>query len=158
MQAYKYALLATLLGASAIAVAQQPAGKPAAPQAAAARTTATDIGPSNVVQAAAAIAEMIDGGRIAEVWDGSSPVSQKQIDRKKFVDTITAQRKSLGGPVSRHWTAVTRQIVNNDKNVPSGYYVSARFETRFGSRTVSELFSFRFDDDKTWRLSGYSIN
>ena len=156
MRASKLALFVTLLGASTLTAAQTPATQPAAPPA---QKVATDIGPSNVVQAAAAIAQLIDSGRIAEVWDGSSPISQKQTDRKKFVDTITAQRKPLGAPTARHWVAVTRNVVQNNPSVPNGLYVSARFETHFANnRVASELFSFRFDDDKTWRLSGYSIN
>lgn len=147
---------AVLLMTCATASAQQPTPPPSPSPA---QRVATDIGPSNVVQAAVAIAQMIDGGRIAEVWDGSSPISQKQVDRKKFVDTITAQRKPLGAPTARHWVAVTRNVVQNNPSVPNGLYVSARFETHFANnRVASELFSFRFDDDKTWRLSGYSIN
>ncbi|MBU8976805.1 MULTISPECIES: DUF4019 domain-containing protein [unclassified Lysobacter] len=156
MHPLKQALFATALAGIAFAVASQPAPQRAAP--AASRAPATDIGPSNVVQAATEVAQLIDGGRIAEVWDGSSPVSQRAITRDKFVAEVNAQRKPLGAPTSRHWIAVTRNAVQGDKTVPSGMYVSARFETHFaGNRIAEELFSFRYDEDSTWRLSGYWI-
>jgi hypothetical protein len=156
MHPFKQALAAAALVAIAFAVSSQTMPQRAAPTA---RAPATDIGPSNVVQAATEVAQLLDGGQIAQVWDGSSPVSQRAIGRDKFVATVTAQRKPLGAPTSRHWTSVTRSVVQNEKSVPNGYYVSARFETHFaGNRVASELFSFRFDEDGTWRLSGYTIN
>jgi len=159
MHPFKQALAAAALVGIAFAVFSQTTPQRASPAVTAASAPAADIGPSNVVQAATEIAQLIDGGQIAQVWDGSSPVSQRAVGRDKFVATITSQRKPLGAPVSRHWTAVTRNVVQNQKAAPDGYYVSARFETHFaGDRVASELFSFRYDEDGTWRLSGYAID
>jgi hypothetical protein len=158
MHPFKQAVAAVALVAAAFAASSQTTSQRAVPVSAP-HAPATDIAPSNVVQAATEVAQLIDGGQIAQVWDGSSPISQRAVARDKFVATVTAQRKALGAPTSRRWTAVTRSVVQNDKSVPGGYYVSARFETHFaGNRAASELFSFRFDEDGTWRLSGYTIN
>ena len=43
--------------------------------------------------------------------------------------------------------------------VPEGLYINVSFPTRFAKapQPVRELVSFRLDEDKTWRLAGYSL-
>jgi hypothetical protein len=43
--------------------------------------------------------------------------------------------------------------------VPEGLYINVSFPTRFANsaQPVRELVSFRFDEDRIWRLAGYSV-
>ena len=42
--------------------------------------------------------------------------------------------------------------------LPAGVYINVEYETRFATGpAVTELVSFRLDEDKTWRLSGYAL-
>ena len=43
--------------------------------------------------------------------------------------------------------------------MPAGNYINVVFATRFANAAepVRELVSFHLDEDKTWRVSGYSV-
>lgn len=160
MKAIGKAIAIVLLSMACTAHAQ----KTAPPTAATPRATqapvaprAADNEPSDIVQAALRVAQLIDEGKAAQVWDGASPASKKALDQKKFADGIAQTRKALGAPTNRAWVMVSRQIVPASKGTPAGLYASARFETRFASRTAHELISFRLDEDNTWRVSGYVV-
>lgn len=55
--------------------------------------------------------------------------------------------------------SVTRVKYGPGAQVPEGLYVNVSFPTRFAKaqQPVRELVSFRLDEDKTWRLAGYSL-
>lgn len=126
--------------------AQQPAPPP------------RDIDPNTLANAGLQITRLIDGNRAGEVWDGASAVAKRSIDRKRFTETIEAQRKPLGEASSRRWTSVSRHSTAGSGPLPAGIYANVEFETRFaGHRTGHELVSFRQDEDGTWRLSGYVL-
>ena len=153
--------IALLFGASLAASAQT---RPATPQAAPTKPApaagaAPSVDPNAIVQAALTVAQLIDRGQVAQVWQGASPVARAAATEQQFVDGITAKRNALGTPVAREWTSVSRNLVPAGGNVPAGAYVSARFQTRFpGNRVAEELVSLHFDNDNTWRLAGYTIN
>ena len=158
-------LAIALLSCAAMTVSAQT--RPAQPQAApapaqqapaASRAVAPQVDPNSVVQAALAIAQVIDRGQAADVWKGASPVARGTTTEKQFVDGIAAKRNALGAPVSREWMSVSRNVVPAGGNVPAGMYVSARFQTRFANRVAEELVSLHYDDDNTWRLAGYTVN
>ncbi|HEY1140001.1 MAG TPA: DUF4019 domain-containing protein [Lysobacter sp.] len=150
---------ALLLGASLTASAQtRPQTAPVKPAPAAVRA-APSVDPNAIVQAALTVAQLIDRGQTAQVWQGASPVARAATTEKQFVESIAGKRNALGTAVSREWTSVSRNLVPAGGNVPAGAYVSARFQTRFsGNRVAEELISLHFDDDNTWRLAGYTIN
>ncbi len=146
------------------AFAQQAAPAPAAQQQA--RPSPQDVDPNSMVMAALQAAQLVDGGRAGEIWDGSSAIAKRAITKDAFVKAITAARNPLGQPVSRVWLSVIRQSVPAPQagqaapagSPPPGNYISVRFATRFsGGRTVAELVTFRLEDSGTWRVAGYTI-
>ncbi|HEY0505760.1 MAG TPA: DUF4019 domain-containing protein [Lysobacter sp.] len=117
-----------------------------------------DIDPNTLATAGLHVVQLIDSGRAGEVWDGASAVAKRSVDRRKFTDTIDAQRKPLGPAASRRWTSVSRHSTPGSGPLPAGTYANVEFETRFaGDRPGYELVSFRQDEDGTWRLSGYVL-
>ncbi|BDU17913.1 DUF4019 domain-containing protein [Lysobacter auxotrophicus] len=136
----------------------KPQAAPATQSAASPAASIGAVAPNNVMQAALVVIELIDNGKVAQVWQGASPVARGASTEKQFVDEITGKRKALGAPVAREWTSISKQMVASGDSVPAGAYVSARFQTRFSNNQVAEeLVSLHFDDDGNWRLAGYTI-
>ena len=53
---------------------------------------------------------------------------------------------------------VVRQEAAGSAQLPAGSYVNVEYQTRFAVGPAgSELVSFRFDEDKTWRFTGYFL-
>lgn len=111
-------------------------------------------------QAALRVAQLVDGNRAGEVWDGSSAVARKALDRDAFIRLLGQDRARVGALVGRGQPSISRVKYNGDAAVPEGLYVSVTFPTRFANtpQPVRELVSFRLDEDQVWRLSGYSVN
>lgn len=105
------------------------------------------------------VATLVDAGRAGEVWKGASAVARRSVTEQAFVAQLDSDRKRLGALVSRGQPVVTRVKYRAGATVPEGLYVNVSFPTRFASSTqpVRELVSFRFDEDKVWRLAGYSV-
>lgn len=61
--------------------------------------------------------------------------------------------------VSRGKPSITRVQYPAGASVPEGIYLNVSFPTRFANNAqpVRELVSFRLDEDKVWRASGYSV-
>lgn len=114
---------------------------------------------AEVIQAAQKVLQMVDGGQLAQLWDGASVVARRAVTRETFVSQITAVRKQLGAVSSRGQAAVTRVRYNAGATVPEGLYVNVSFPTRFANapQPVRELVTFRLDEDRVWRLAGYSL-
>ncbi|KAF1055591.1 MAG: hypothetical protein GAK43_00386 [Stenotrophomonas maltophilia] len=109
--------------------------------------------------AAIRVAQMVDAHRAAELWDGASAVTRKAVNKQAFVSQLDADRGRLGALVGRGEPGVTRVKYNAGAAVPEGLYINVSFPTRFAgsAQPVRELVSFRFDEDKVWRLAGYSV-
>ncbi|RJU10683.1 hypothetical protein XcmpCFBP7700_05280 [Xanthomonas campestris] len=158
-------LLAALAVAPSVAFAQQPAptARPAAAPAAAAPNAAQQAQltkqNTEMTQAALRVAQMVDGTQVGPLWDGASSVAKKAVTREQFVGQIGSQRTQLGPVVGRGQGAVTRVKYGPGAQVPEGLYINVSFPTRFAKapQPVRELVSFRLDEDKTWRLAGYSL-
>ena len=111
-------------------------------------------------QAALQVAQMIDAGKIGEVWDGSSAVARQAASRADFVQQIGADRKTLGPQTARRIAGVgLTQSDGSNKQLPAGIYANVALNTRFTNATepIRELVSFHLDDDKVWRLAGYTL-
>ena len=115
----------------------------------------------NAEMGAAALraAQWVDAGRIGELWDGASPVAKKAVPRDGFVRQIGADRARLGPLVSRGQPSISRVRYSVGAAVPEGVYVNVAYPTRFTNspQPVRELVSFRLDEDKVWRMAGYSV-
>jgi len=109
--------------------------------------------------AAQRVAQMVDGNQAANVWDGASAVARRAVTRDQFASNINTDRTRLGALVSRGKPSITRVQYPAGAAVPEGIYLNVSFPTRFANNAqpVRELVSFRLDEDKVWRASGYSL-
>ncbi|AOA71777.1 MAG: hypothetical protein K0S73_3352 [Stenotrophomonas rhizophila] len=105
------------------------------------------------------VATLVDTGRAAEAWKGASEVARKSVTEQAFVAQLDGDRKRLGALLSRGQPVVTRVKYKAGATVPEGLYINVSFPTKFANNAqpVRELVSFRFDEDKVWRLAGYSV-
>lgn len=134
------------------AAPQQPALTPQQ-QAALAKQNA------DMTQAAGQVIALVEGNRIGEVWDGASQVMKRAVTRDEFVKQVGAQRAQLGTAQTRGQPAVSRSQFPAGAQVPQGFYINIATPTKFANapQPVRELVSFRLDEDKVWRVSGYSL-
>ncbi|RPD88099.1 DUF4019 domain-containing protein [Luteimonas sp. 100069] len=109
--------------------------------------------------AASQVMQMIDGNRAGEVWDGASQAMKSAVTRDDFVRQLSADRNRLGAPTAREQPVVSRSQFRAGEAVPAGIYINVASPTRFANQpeAVRELVSFRLDEDRTWRVSGYSV-
>lgn len=103
------------------------------------------------------VALNIDQGQPGKVWDQASAVA-KSFKRKDFVRAIYSDREKLGAPYSRKRVAVTFARSKGGE-VPAGLYISVTYSTQFAKKkgVVREIVSYHLDNDRVWRVSGYSV-
>lgn len=166
-------LLPLLLVLPFTAFAQAPAPAPSTPSTSAPATAAPPArAPLTAAQqkqvkeqddqlsaAARQVAGLVDSNRAAEAWKGASAVARKAVPEQTFVNQLAADRKRLGALTSRGQPVVTRVKYGPGATVPEGLYINVSFPTQFANspQPVRELVSFRLDEDKVWRLAGYSV-
>lgn len=167
-------LFAVLVGLSAAATAQQPAAQQQ-PRPAAARPAQPAAQPqqqltpaqqaqlqkqnADMTRAAQQVVALVDANRIGEVWDGASTSMKRAVSRDEFIKQVTLDRNRLGKPENRAQAAVSRAQYPAGQRVPQGLYLNVATPTKFANapQPVRELVSFRLDEDRTWRVSGYSL-
>ena len=168
---HRFLLSVALLACMGTASAQQQSQplQTARPQAQAARPAQTTLTPqqqaqlakqnTEMSQAALQVVQMVDANRIGEVWDGASATMKRSVTKDDFIKQITIDRNKLGKVNSRGRAAVSRSQFPAGAKVPQGLYLNVAMPTTFASaqKPVRELVSFRLDEDKTWRVSGYSL-
>ncbi len=124
--------------------------------------SAQALDPNSVVNAGVQATRMFDEGRYAEMWDGASPAMKKVTAKAQFVDAIGKARRTAGAtaPAERVWIDVSRRDEAGTEQLPAGIYMNVTYRTVFakGKVVARELVSFRLDEDKTWRFSGYVLN
>ena len=174
MKTSRYVLLAASLAFTGVAIAQQPAQQPAQPARAPAAATAPQqqqLTPAQQAQvekqhaelakSAAQVIQLVDQNKTGEVWDGASAVAKAMVTKDAFVQQITADRKTLGALAERKQVGVSRTFyeANNPQGLPAGTYVTVAYASKFANapQPVREIVSFHADNDKTWRVSGYSL-
>ncbi|KAF1706951.1 DUF4019 domain-containing protein [Pseudoxanthomonas sacheonensis] len=168
MKTSKFVLASLLLAFAGAASAQQPAQPARAPaqnpQAAQQKLTPEQQAQvarqdAEMSKAAAQVVQLVDQNKTAEVWAGASPVAKGAVGMDEFVKQIALDRQKLGAVTERKQVAVTRALYPAGGQVPAGNYVNVVYATKFASspQAVRELVSFHLDEDKTWRVSGYSL-
>lgn len=155
-------LLAAFLSIPGLAGAQQQPARPAPvaapsltpPQQAAIRGQDAEMG-----KAARQVLALIDANRAGEVWDGASAVVKRLVPREEFIRQVELDRDRLGKPVERGTPVITRSRFGAGGQVPEGFYTNVATPTAFerSAGPERELVSFRLDEDRTWRVSGYSV-
>jgi len=105
------------------------------------------------------VAQLVDTQRAAEAWKGASAIARRSVTEQAFVAQLDADRKRLGALQSRGQPVITRVKYAPGATVPEGLYINVSFPTRFANsaQPVRELVSFRLDEDRVWRLAGYSV-
>lgn len=167
---HRFLLSAALLACMGTASAQQarpsaqPAQQPAASGPAQPTLTAEQRAQmakqdADMSKAALQVMQMIDANRTGEVWDGASATMKQLIPRAEFVKQITADRSRLGKLTARGNAAVSRSQFHVGAKVPQGLYINVAVPTTFANsqKAIRELVSFHLDEDKTWRISGYTL-
>ena len=152
------------------ALAQQPAApQPAAAAPAAAQPAIEQLTPeqraalarqdADMTRAALQVLQLVDANRTGEVWDGASEAMKRMVPRDEFIRQVTIDRNRLGAVASRSAPEVTRSLFRPGQQVPEGLYINVRSATTFAGNgePVRELVSFRLDEDRVWRVSGYSL-
>ncbi len=164
-------LLSTLAGLAfcAGALAQQPTPQPQAQPAPAGQPAMDQLTPeqraalakqdADMSQAALQVMALVDANRIGEVWDGASAAMKNVVSRDEFIKQVTIDRNRLGAVATRANPEVSRSLFKAGQQVPEGLYINVRSATKFANEAqpVRELVSFRLDEDKVWRVSGYSL-
>jgi len=143
--------------APAAAAAAKPAT--AAPVLTAAQQAQVQKQDADMSAAALMAAQLVDSNRAGELWEGASAVARRAVPKAAFVSQLAADRTRLGTMNGRGQPTITRVKYAAGAAVPEGLYINVSFPTRFANSTqpVRELVSFRFDEDQTWRLAGYSL-
>lgn len=169
MKTSQYALASLLLAFAGAVSAQQPAPPARAPAQNPQAAQQQQLTPEQKAQvarqdaemtsAAARVVQMVDQNKTADVWAGASPVAKGAVPLDEFVKQIALDRQKLGAVTERKQLAVTRAVYPAGGQVPAGNYVNVVYATKFAStpQPVRELVSFHLDDDKIWRISGYSV-
>jgi hypothetical protein len=157
-------LLAVALcgGAAAQQPAAQPApagGQPAMEQLTPEQQAALARQDADMTRAALQVMQLVDANRIGEVWDGASEAMKRMVTRDDFIRQVTIDRNRLGAVASRSDAHVSRSLFPAGQQVPEGLYINVRSATKFANHPepVRELVSFRLDEDRVWRVSGYSL-
>lgn len=166
---HRFLLSAALLAFIGTAAAQQQA-QPSQPAQQQARPAAQqELTPQQQAQlakqnndmskAALQVMQMVDANQIGEIWDNASATMKRLVTRDEFVKQITIDRNRLGAVSSRGNPAVSRSQFPAGAQVPEGFYLNVAVPTTFAKsqEPVRELVSFRLDEDKVWRVSGYSL-
>ena len=168
MKATQLILAAGLLAGSDVTLAQQPA-QPRSPVQAAHATQSPQLTSeqraqlarqdAEMTQAAGQVMQLVDANRLGEVWEGASAVMKQLVTKDEFVRQITADRSRLGAVSGRSNPLVTRTRYPAGADVPEGLYVNVSSASTFANQPqpIRELVSFRLDDDRTFRVSGYSL-
>jgi hypothetical protein len=156
-------LLASLLALAGAASALQPAPaqKPQAAQQQLTPEQQAQVARQNAEMAKAAlrVVQLVDQNKTADIWEGASPVAKGIVTRDNFVRQIATDRQQLGALVTRKQVTITRAAYAAGGKVPAGNYINVVYATKFANnpQPVRELVSFHLDEDKTWRVSGYSL-
>jgi glucose/arabinose dehydrogenase len=166
MKFIKPILSIALLALAAQAVAQQPQTKPQAKPAAQQQQLTPEqqaqVAKQNdaLGKAAAQVVQLIDQGKLVEVWSQASPSAKAVVTQDSFVQSTANDRKQLGAVQERKPVTITRVVYGPGGKVPAGNYINVVYSTKFANakQPVRELVSFHLDDDKVWRLSGYSLH
>ena len=171
MNTMRFLLIAASFAACAAASAQQPSQpQPATRQARpAAQQAQPPLTPeqraqlarqdADMTQAALRVMQLVDANRTGEVWDGASVVMKQAVPKDEFVKQVTIDRNRMGAASGRTNPAVSRTQGQQGSPVPPGLYINVQTATKFAnqSQAVRELVSFRLDEDKVWRVSGYTL-
>ena len=116
------------------------------------------------IRNAIAVAETLSANGAAQAYDAGSAVLKRAATKDDFIKTVAATNARVGRVVSREWVRIERLNVGTPAasgqapSVPPGNYVTVVFLTRNAQGAAhAEQVSFRFDEDRKWRLAGFTV-
>ena len=141
---------------ASVAATRPAKAPPAMDRARQARLAAQD---AEIGAAARQVLALVDAGRIDDVWEGASPAMKRAVPKGEFARQVAQDRARLGKVLSRAAPRIGRERHAAGGRVPQGEYLNVAFPTRFAATraAIRELVSFRLDEDRVWRVSGYSV-
>jgi hypothetical protein len=99
---------------------------------------------------------LVDQGEYSRSWEAASEYMKNAVERKDFVQSLSAVRKPLGKVKSRE--VASKQFATKLPGAPDGQYVVIQFKTSFEDKSSAvETVTPMLDKDKKWRVSGYFI-
>lgn len=116
------------------------------------------------IRNAIAIAQALSANGAAQAYDAGSAVLKRAATKDDFVKMVAATNARVGPVVSREWVRVERLNVGTPAageqvpSVPPGNYVTVVFLARNAQGALhAEQVSFRLDEDRNWRLAGFTV-
>lgn len=111
-------------------------------------------------QAAVAAAKkwlvMVDQGKYAASWNEAAQYFKNAVTQDQWKQALQAVRSPLGGLVSRK--VKSKNYMTSVPGAPDGEYVVIQFDTSFeNKKSAIETVTPMFDEDGSWRVSGYYI-
>ena len=111
-----------------------------------------------VLTKAQEVLKALDAAEAGAVWDRASEVLKKSVEKEKFAKAFGLDRSSQSVIKSRAWGSIarTRHLQGNANGLAPGTYINIQYSSADGAGTpVTELLSFRLEEDGIWRMTGY---
>lgn len=115
------------------------------------------------IRNAITVLQTIEAGGAAQIYDAASAAMRDNVVKDRFVNEMASSKARVGVIVSREWTRIEQLQVRppstgGRSTVPLGLYLTVFVVARDAQGAAHlEQVSFRFDEDRQWRLSGVVI-
>lgn len=113
--------------------------------------------PDDAAQAAAeSWLRIVDTGNYGLSYEETATVFKRVMPGEKWTAALAGARAPLGGLTSR--TLVSREGSDQRPGAPPGKYFTIRFTSAFANAPkASETIMLMLDDDRGWRVVGFTI-
>jgi hypothetical protein len=104
------------------------------------------------------VLRQIDLRDTASAWENASAVMRESTKKDEFVARVENDRAGLNSISSRLWQTMNRITYGNGnaQRIPAGDYININYLALDDKgQLLQELISFRFEDEKQWRMTGY---
>ena len=117
-----------------------------------------DMSPVDVVGMGTQVLQQMDGGQTGGIWDNASAVLKAQVSKEQFTEQSNTRKRGFTASGDRVWVTVSRNRFPQaaPPAPPAGLYANVVFVTPGSAGdSMSELISFRLENDNRWRVVGY---
>ncbi|WP_266169406.1 DUF4019 domain-containing protein [Dyella subtropica] len=108
----------------------------------------------SAVAAATRWAAQADNNQADAMWQGSSPIMQKSVNKADWNKYLGDLKKQLGATQSRNWLQVGR--VENPNGLPPGEYINVIFAAKHANAPALETVSLA-QTSSGWSPVGYVV-
>ena len=111
---------------------------------------------TKAVQVALDWLKLLDQHEYGRSWDEAASFFRQALPRDRWINTMEALQKPLGGVISRN--VMSKQYLTSLPGAPDGEYVVMQFNTSFeNKKSAVETVTPMREKDGIWRVSGYYI-